>query len=176
MLIQKYNTKWVEDFNQIKSILHKTISNINIEHIGSTSIPELAAKPIIDIDIVFDTSIDFEEIKKGLESIGYYHNGNQGIPKREAFKRNLTIEKHKVLDFITHHLYVCPIDSEELERHLLFRDYLTNNETARMQYQELKYEIAKKVNQDKKEYAQLKEVIAKDFFESIIEKARKNEQ
>ena len=174
MLIQKYNAKWIEDFNQIKNILLQTLPNIgiNIEHIGSTSIPNLAAKPIIDIDIVFDTSIDFETIKTGLNKIGYYHNGNQGIPNREAFKRNLTIQKHKVLDLITHHLYVCPIDSEELARHLLFRDYLSNNEPARMQYQKLKYEIAKKANQDKKEYAQLKEVLAKEFIESIIEKAK----
>ena len=176
MLIHTYKEKWIEDFNKIKNIIDETLSNknITIEHIGSTSIPQLAAKPIIDIDIVYPSKVAFDEIKKRLAKIGYYHNGNQGILHREAFKRDGATRKHEILDAITHHLYVCPMDSEELERHILFRDYLIINEEAKNQYQNLKYEIANEVKQDKKKYAQLKEVKARDFINSIIEKAKRN--
>lgn len=170
MLIQEYSPNWIIDFETISKILHETLLNyiIAIEHIGSTSIPHLAAKPIIDIDIVYSKNADFEAIKTCLESIGYFHNGNQGIENREVFKRN-EIAKNKILDIITHHLYVCPIDSEELQKHILFRDYLLANEATRIQYQSLKYEIAEAANQDKKKYAELKELKAKDFIDNIIE-------
>jgi GrpB-like predicted nucleotidyltransferase (UPF0157 family) len=75
MLIQQYEKKWIEDFNKIQKIITETLSSlkISIEHIGSTSIPELAAKPIIDIDIVFEEVSAFNKIKMRLNEIGYYH-------------------------------------------------------------------------------------------------------
>ncbi|MDN5202796.1 GrpB family protein [Fulvivirgaceae bacterium BMA10] len=176
MLIHKYKESWVKDFNQIRNVLHEALLDlrVSIEHIGSTAIPKLAAKQIIDIDVIHDRNTEFGEIKRRLEKIGYYHNGNQGIADREVFKRDKMIEKHEVLDFISHHLYVCPIDSKELERHILFRDYLIANEGARVQYQHLKFEMAEEVNQDRKKYTQLKEVKAKDFINNIIEKAKED--
>lgn len=173
MLIQEYNPMWKNDFETISKVLNKTLSNhiISIEHIGSTSVPHLAAKPIIDIDIIHDKNADFEVIRKGLESIGYFHNGNQGIENREVFKRNNLI-KNEVLDKITHHLYVCPNDSEELQKHILFRDYLRSDKSARVQYQKLKYEIAEATNQDKKQYAYLKEIRARTFINDIFEKQK----
>jgi GrpB-like predicted nucleotidyltransferase (UPF0157 family) len=171
MLIQKYSANWVEDFNKISKVIYEALINLNvsIEHIGSTAIPELAAKPIIDIDIIFDENVRFAEIKSRLEKTGYYHHGNQGVADREVFKRNKLLN-HQILDPIIHHLYVCPNDSEELRRHILFRDYLIANSEARIEYQKLKYEIAVEADQDKKKYAELKEVKAKEFIESIVAK------
>lgn len=173
MLIQEYQEKWVEDFKAIESVITDALMNLNIsiEHIGSTAIPKLVAKPIIDIDIVYETDVAFEVVKKGLEKIGYYHNGNQGIANREVFKRKNGWSKHQILDTTTHHLYVCPADSEELQRHITFRNYLMANETARTEYQHLKYEIAAATNQDKKQYAALKEVKARTFINDILAKA-----
>ena len=173
MLIQEYRESWIEDFKAIKSVINDALMNLNIsiEHIGSTAVPKLAAKPIIDIDIVYGNDVAFETIKRGLEKLGYYHNGNQGIINREVFKRKNWWSKHQILDKITHHLYVCPVDSEELQRHVAFRNYLIDNEAARTEYQKLKYEIAEAANQDKKQYATLKEVKARVFINSIIEKA-----
>jgi GrpB-like predicted nucleotidyltransferase (UPF0157 family) len=175
MLIQKYKESWVDDFNEIKNILSEALINIkiSIEHVGSTSIPNLAAKPIIDIDIVYDAPVVFEDIKNRLEKIGYFHNGNQGIPHREVFKRVKTEVLKGVLDEIVHHLYVCTTDSEAFQRHILFRNYLRAHDTARVQYQNLKYVVAEEVNQDKKKYAELKEVMARDFINRIIECAKK---
>ncbi len=174
MLIQEYKESWIADFNQIRQIIDEALIDlkVSIEHVGSTSIPALAAKPIIDIDIVFAKNVEFDEIRLGLERIGYIHAGNQGIAEREVFKRSKTAQTHQILDFIAHHLYVCPIESKELQRHILFRDYLMANKDARVEYQNMKYEIAADANQDRKKYAQLKEVKAANFINSIIEKAK----
>jgi GrpB-like predicted nucleotidyltransferase (UPF0157 family) len=144
-----------------------------IEHIGSTSIPELDAKPIIDIDIIYNNESEFENIRVGLLRIGYYHNGNQGIVDREVFKRDR--EKNiEILDSITHHLYVCPKSSEALERHLLMRDFMRKNDWARLKYQKMKYELAEKANQEKKLYADLKELHVNEFIDSIIALEKKD--
>ncbi len=176
MLIKSYQESWINEFNQIKEVLLQSLVDlsIRIEHIGSTSIPDLAAKSIIDIDIVYDKKVNFEAIKNRLEGSGYYHNGDQGIKDREVFKRKASTEKHLVLDVITQHLYVCPIHSEELQRHLLFRDFLTKHEKERREYEAIKYRIAQEANQDRKKYAQLKEVQGQQFINSIIERAKKN--
>ena len=125
MLIVPYDPIWINDFEQIASTLSTTLNGLicGIEHVGSTSIPNLAAKPIIDIDLVYIEQESFENIKNRLESIGYIHKGNQGMKDREVFKRNL-IQNNPILDQISHHLYVCKNNSIELQRHLLFRDYL----------------------------------------------------
>jgi GrpB-like predicted nucleotidyltransferase (UPF0157 family) len=91
----------------------------------------LESKPIIDIDIVYKNQSHFGKIKFELTRMGYYHNGNQGIEQREVFKRNGK-GTNRILDSITHHLYVCLNDSEELKRHILFRDYLRKNDSARI--------------------------------------------
>ncbi|MFT5618769.1 MAG: GrpB-like predicted nucleotidyltransferase (UPF0157 family) [Arenicella sp.] len=106
-----------------------------------------------------------------MSAIGYFHNGNQGIEGREAFKRKDSQSKHKILDKITHHLYACPADSQELKRHLIFRNELRKTESIRLEYQQIKYEIAQQVNQNKKLYAELKEEKARAFILSVIEKS-----
>ncbi|MCE7040518.1 GrpB family protein [Dyadobacter sp. CY312] len=167
-LIRPYRASWATDFLSIREKLTSVLGDIclNIEHIGSTSVPGLAAKPIIDIDIVYNESSDFELIKLALETCGYYHNGNQEVEGREVFKRHGS--QDPVLDFISHHLYVCRYDSAELQRHILFRDYLRTNPAARDYYQHLKYEIAREAGEDRKRYAAIKTVKAESFFIYII--------
>jgi GrpB-like predicted nucleotidyltransferase (UPF0157 family) len=173
MLIHPYNKSWVSDFQTIRLILEGTLQQlpITIEHIGSTAVPGLAAKPIIDIDIIFGNDAGFHEIKNRLETIGYHHNGNQGIVDREVFKRENPFAKHDLLNSIAHHLYVCPFHSIELRRHLQFRNYLRTHVNARNEYQQLKLQIAADANQDRKLYAALKEERAKLFIENILTKA-----
>jgi GrpB-like predicted nucleotidyltransferase (UPF0157 family) len=170
MLIIKYNPEWITHFEKIKEKLWNVLNgtNVEIEHVGSTSVPKLDAKPIIDIDIIYYEATDFQNIKKNLESLEYFHNGNQDIEGREVFKRN-GAEKDEILDKITHHLYVCKHDCWELQRHILFRDYLRKHEIARNFYQNLKYQIAEEANQDRKLYANLKQLKANSFIDYIIE-------
>jgi len=128
MLIQDYKESWKDHFVQIKNVLDVALIDLDvtIEHVGSTSVPGLAAKPIIDIDIACAKKVNFEAVRESLASIGYTHKGDFGIPNREVFKRDFFLEKHYLLDAITHHLYVCLYGSEELKRHLQFRDFLIN--------------------------------------------------
>ena len=173
MLLKKYSHNWINDFSLIKGEIEKALSGLafTIEHVGSTAVLNLDAKPIIDIDVIYSKQPDFEKIKSRLENIGYYHNGNQGIEARGVFKRK-SIFTYSILDEIQHHLYVCPINSKALERHILTRDYLRKNDWARIKYQEMKYELAEKAKQDKKVYAALKENNINDFIDAIIEKEK----
>jgi len=125
--------------------------------------------------ILYQDGSDFEKIKGGLIDIGYYHNGNQGIEKREVFKRTGKLI-NGILDRITHHLYACPINSNALARHLFFRDFLRKNDWARSKYQKMKYHLAEKANQDKKKYAELKELHVNVFIDSIMGQKKINAQ
>lgn len=170
MLISKYNPVWKQQFEDIKERLSSQLHvfTINIEHVGSTAVPKLDAKPIIDIDVIYFNELEFENIKRGLELLGYYHNGNQGIEGRAVFKRK-GIDHDGILDKITHHLYLCKCDCYELKRHLLFRNYLRKSDVARDFYQDLKYELAAEAKQDKKEYADIKQLKANAFINYLIE-------
>ena len=173
MLLKKYSSNWINDFIHIKFEIEKALSGIafTVEHVGSTAVPNLDAKPIIDIDIIYTEQTDFEKIKGRLENVGYYYNGNQGIEGRDVFKRKGD-RTGSILEVVQHHLYVCPINSKAMERHILSRDFLRKNDWARTKYQEMKYELAEKANQDKKVYAALKENNINDFIDAIIEKEK----
>ncbi|MBM1108198.1 GrpB family protein [Aurantibacter crassamenti] len=177
MLIKKYTSDWVQQFAELKREIDKGLNGIEyqIEHVGSTSIPKLDSKPIIDVDIVYKTIKEFEKIKSHLIKIGYYHNGNQGIENREVFKRDGSLINN-ILDSIPHHLYVCPSNSKSLERHILMRNYLRKNDSARIKYQEMKYRLAEKASQNKKLYAELKELNVNAFIDEIIEIEKTNAQ
>lgn len=92
----------------------------------------LSAKPIIDIDVVISDYSVFDYVVSRLETIGYFHEGNLGIKDREVF----TYSDKPHLQ--SHHLYVCPQTSEELLRHVTFRDFLRNNPDAVKKYSEVK--------------------------------------
>ncbi|HLO55279.1 MAG TPA: GrpB family protein [Saprospiraceae bacterium] len=174
MLLAKYTSDWITQFQIIKAKIENVLGVVDtytIQHVGSTSVPLLDAKPIIDIDIIYHTPDDFEIIKSGLEKLGYDHHGNQGIADREVFKRNQNY-MDDILDTIQHHLYVCPLNSAALERHLLTRDFMRKNEWARLQYQELKFEMAARANQDRKTYQALKEAHINSFLDLMVEKEK----
>ena len=118
-----YDSKWVNDFNQIKGEIEEALKDLvlAVEHVGSTSVPLLAAKPIIDLDVVIDQN-DLKEVIFLLENHGYIYEGDLGLKDREAFR----YEGKEHLR--THHLYVCPQDSKELKRHLAFNVGILVNE------------------------------------------------
>ena len=173
MVVVEYDKEWPQDFLKIKTELQKAITVMsNIQHVGSTSIPGMKAKPIIDIDVGLENWSDFEAVKRALAEIGYEHEGDRGITGREAFCRNGKTH-NEILDGIDHHLYVCPIDNEEYKRHILFRDYLRSHDEARERYNQIKEEILAKVGlENRTGYVQMKEEEYSNFFEEIIEKAK----
>ena len=164
MVVEKYNPKWVEQFRVLKEFLEKnTTEYISIEHVGSTSIPGMNAKPIIDIDIIVEDAAQFQKLKLELLKIGYVHEGDRGIPGRETF------DHEKVSVGIDHHLYVCVKDNAELLRHLKFRDKLRSSPELVNEYNKIKEEILAKVGADNRAgYVQMKETDYKWFFDKVL--------
>ncbi|MCL1842279.1 MAG: RNA 2',3'-cyclic phosphodiesterase [Defluviitaleaceae bacterium] len=144
IIVESYNPKWPTEFKRIEDFLLPHIGDlvIQIHHVGSTSVEGLAAKPIIDFDIEISDMSSFPQIKKRLEDLGYKHEGNYGIEGREAFKRKTKD------DFMAYHMYVCPSSSEELNRHIRFRDSLRKNPDAVAEYGTLKMNLAAKYVDD----------------------------
>jgi GrpB-like predicted nucleotidyltransferase (UPF0157 family) len=115
-----------------------------IEHVGSTAVNGLAAKPIIDIDVLLTANDLLPAAIKRLAGIGYTHQGDLGIAEREAFLAPS--------DDPAHHLYVCPPSSLEFRRHLAFRDYLRSHPQQAKAYGELKQALALKFASDRAAY------------------------
>ncbi|PKK93770.1 MAG: hypothetical protein CVV61_02985 [Tenericutes bacterium HGW-Tenericutes-6] len=161
--VEPYNKAWQEAFLDIKTYLETYLKehNIGIEHVGSTSVVGLAAKPIIDIDVVIESEEVFQEVKKELEKIGYHHEGDLGITGREAFKYD------HLPHLMKHHLYVCTKDSYELKRHLTFRDHLRNHQKDRDQYSEVKLKAAKNHPLDIDGYINEKEPFIKNIYRKL---------
>lgn len=138
VVVVPYDEKWKDDFIKIRSELRAALGDLalRIEHVGSTSVEGLSAKPIIDIDVVIDEA-DFDAAAAALAGIGYEHQGDLGIAGREAFRYE---GKEHLRE---HHLYVCPEDSPELKRHLAFRDYLRAHGDAVKEYGRIKEEGAR---------------------------------
>lgn len=143
VVVLPYTEKWKEDFEKIKSEIVNAIGDliICVEHVGSTSVEGMSAKPCIDIDVIIEDYSVFDIIVSKLETIGYIYGGNLGIEDREAFKY---LNK---IPLPTHHLYVCPQKSEELYRHITFRDFLRNNADAVKKYSYVK-EMAARIFPD----------------------------
>jgi GrpB-like predicted nucleotidyltransferase (UPF0157 family) len=173
IVVVEYDKKWPDDFLKIKDQLKKVLTvQCEVHHVGSTSIPGMKAKPIIDIDVGLENWEDFETVKNALAEIGYEHEGDRGITGRETFCRNGKVH-NEILDTIDHHLYICSVDNEEYKRHILFRDYLKSHAEARDRYNQIKEEILAKVGMENRAgYVQMKEEEYGDFFEEIIEKAK----
>ena len=139
IVVVSYREAWEQDFSAIATELRNAVGDLalGIEHVGSTAVPGLSAKPIIDIDVVIPDDSAFGAVVARLEAIGYRHEGDLGIPGREAF--DYSGKEH----LLTHHLYVCPEDSLELRRHIAFRDFLRSHPEAAREYSHIKEEGAR---------------------------------
>lgn len=134
---------------------------MKIEHVGSTSVEGLSAKPVIDIDVVIKDTTVLPDVISALQTIGYFHEGDLGIPGREAFKYEGKEHLRK------HHLYVCSQDSEELKRHITFRDYLRSNPDAVEEYSKIKEEAANFYPWDIDKYIEHKSPVIEMIYKRI---------
>ena len=141
IVVQEYNPNWERQFSILADMIRKaTWDDIVIEHVGSTSVRGLSAKPIIDIDVIV-TREEVGSVIEGLSEIGYQHRGNLGIEDREAFYHPSNID-------IQHHLYVCVDGSEAVCNHLTLRDYLRDHPKSARQYGNLKLKLAEEYPND----------------------------
>ena len=158
-----YDPEWRSDFEKIKRELDVALGNLAlaVEHIGSTSVEGLSAKPCIDIDIVIEDYSMLKEVIERLAAIGYNHEGDLGIAGREAF--DYKDKPH----LAKHHLYVCPKDSSELRRHIAFRDYLRANPEAVKEYSRIKEEGAELFFFDIDKYIEHKSPFINEFYKML---------
>jgi GrpB-like predicted nucleotidyltransferase (UPF0157 family) len=117
---------------------------MNIEHVGSTSVAGLAAKPIIDISIVIAQPQEMSLVIEKLATRQYQHLGDLGIADREAFRHPPDVPRHN--------LYACPHDSLALRNHLVFRDHLRSHSDVARQYGMLKRQLAARFENDREDY------------------------
>ena len=157
-----YDPAWEQAFEDIRAELQSALGGLctRIEHVGSTSVPGLSAKPVIDIDAVISDRSKLNEVIEALGKLGYIHEGDLGIPGREAF--GYEGREH----LMKHHLYVCAEDSGELKRHIAFRDWLRTHPDDVREYSRIKAEGAVLYPEDIDGYIRFKE----PFIERIYKK------
>ena len=166
-----HNPKWSGLFDEEKQLLKNTFGNtiITIEHIGSTAIPGIPAKPIIDMDIGVESLEIGRSMKEKFEKLGYEHRPFvPGHAKEELKWQELYVKGPESKR--THHAHVTAYGNNYWENDLLFRDYLRKNSVRAKQYTELKAELAEKHADDRGVYTKNKE----QFINETLEMARLN--
>ena len=161
VIIVDYDPRWPVVFEELRAPVVAALGDlvVIVEHVGSTAVPGLAAKPIIDMDVVVPSVADIPEAIGRLAILGYVHRGDLGITGREAFTSPAGKPRH--------HLYVCALDSEELRRHRSFRDYLLTHPDEARAYEALKRAAARRFAEDRAAYNEAKTW----FVEAVLQRA-----
>jgi GrpB-like predicted nucleotidyltransferase (UPF0157 family) len=144
--IEDYDPTWPSAFARLAARIRAALGDVAvaIEHIGSTAVPGLSAKPVIDLDAIIASPADLPEAIQRLQSIGYVYEGDLGIAGREAFRSPPGGPPH--------HFYVLSAGADELRRHLVFRDALRAKGDLRNRYDELKRSLAREHQNDRRAY------------------------
>lgn len=158
-----YDPSWPDQFAELAARVQAAFADgplIAVEHIGSTSVVGLAAKPIIDLNVIVPARENISEAIIRLASLGYVHEGDKGISGREAFRWPSGTARH--------HLYVCARDNAEHRRQVAFRDYLRAHPDEAQRYEALKRDLTARFRDDRTAYSEGKT----EFVEAVLAKAR----
>jgi GrpB-like predicted nucleotidyltransferase (UPF0157 family) len=161
VVVVAYDPAWPARFEKIGSRIWEAVRDValSIEHVGSTAVAGLAAKPIIDMTVVVASRAEVPAVIERLRRAGYRHRGNLGIAGREAF--------HAPADLPEHRLYVCAQGSMALADHLAVRDWLRSHPDDARTYGALKQRLAAQFPNDIDGYVDGKT----DFLVAILAKA-----
>ena len=164
IVIADYDPAWPARFEEERAAIvaalgEATGGGVTIEHVGSTAVPGLAAKPIIDIMVGVGDPAAAERCVRPLEGIGYVYRGEAGVPGRLFFRKG---------NPRTHHVHVAQFGGEIWRRTLLFRDFLRAHPEAARQYGQAKRELARRFRASPEAYGPAKEPVV----ESILARAR----
>ena len=138
---ERWHALFTEEANRLRVAIGEYV--LAIEHVGSTAICGLSAKPIIDISIAVQKIADATKCVTPLEQLGYEYRGEQGIAGRHFFAKG---------DPRTHHLHIVELSSDFLVAHLLFRNYLRQHRETAEEYESLKQDLAQKHKENRKAY------------------------
>ena len=166
IVVVDYDPAWPDLFATLRVPVAAALGDVAvaIEHVGSTAVPGLAAKPIIDLDVAIRTETRLPEAIERLACLGYAYEGDTGIPGRAAFAWPPRA--------VRHHLYVCILDSAEYRRHLLFRDYLRAQPDVTAAYAALKRQLAARYRMQRDAYTEAKEPFVRAAMSRAEEWAR----
>jgi GrpB-like predicted nucleotidyltransferase (UPF0157 family) len=171
LYLENYNPAWPEAFEQLHGALGSALGRLAqaIEHVGSTAVPGLAAKPIIDVDVVLASEQRLLEAIRALAPVGYTYQGELGIAGRHSFGRlgEDVPRDGSHRQWPEHHLYLCAQGCPELQRHLAFRDYLRGHPATAAQYERLKRELMQRSPRDREAYTLGKS----EFVEQVLKLA-----
>ena len=145
IVVLDYDPAWPRLFEVLRRPIAAALSDvaIAIEHVGSTAVPGLAAKPIVDLDVVVPPHHVATAIAR-LAALGYEHKGDLGVPGREALRHPPHLPRH--------HLYVCAAGNLALANHLAVRDRLRSDPALASAYGELKRQLAARFADDVDRY------------------------
>ncbi|MFE4525503.1 GrpB family protein [Cytobacillus firmus] len=166
VFIEEYTSDWVKQFQEEREILKEIIGEkvIAIEHIGSTSVEGLGAKPILDIAIGVNDLEVVSEFIEPLKQIGYEFVYHKEFPERRFFRKGQWRAG-------THHLHFYKFQGEHWNNQILFRNYLRNNPGVSKEYHQLKVDLAEKFQFDRVSYTENKA----PFIQNVLQKAKKEE-
>ena len=158
IVVVPYDPAWQGEFEtESKRILHALGNNVvSVHHIGSTAIPGIFAKPIIDILLEVNDLVRLDDETGAMQELGYEAMGEFGIPGRRYFRKS---DRSGVR---THHVHAFQTGSPEIERHLAFRDYMIAHPTAARAYGALKRELARAYPHDRQAYVDGKDEFVKE--------------
>ncbi len=164
--IEPYNPGWPKKFESEAKLLWEILNSdniVNIEHFGSTAVPGLSAKPIIDILIGVKSLSEAKKFIPILERLGYSYWGDD--PRKDGYYLVKGLPPNGPRTF---HIHITEIGSERWGR-LLFRDYLIKHPEEVREYEKLKLNLAEKYKNDREAYTEAKG----EYVKSVMEKARK---
>lgn len=161
IVISDYDANWPLHFEEIAQPVREAIADLGatVEHIGSTSVPGLAAKPIIDIDVVVASADDVPTAIERLRALGYLHQGDKGVEGREALMCPNGARPH--------HLYVVVRGNDSHREHIAFRNYLREHPEVAREYAVLKTRLAEQYREDRLGYTDAKD----DFVARVLRSA-----
>ena len=156
VVVRDYDPAWPEQFELEAGLIRRALGEncLEIYHIGSTSVPGLAAKPIIDIMPVVRSLDGVDEARDALEALGYEYLGEFGIPGRRYLRKGGDERTHQM------HIFAQG-DGANITRHLAFRDYLRAHPDAREEYAVLKRALAERYPYDIESYCDGKDAFVK---------------
>lgn len=162
--LEEYNPNWNQEYIKEESLLKAVLKEriIEIHHIGSTSIPGLKAKPIIDILIVIKSLNEIPDIESILANYGYTNRGQQGINDRYFFAKGPEEAR-------SHYIHFVEPKSDTYYNQVYFKKYLIEHPEYIKQYCKLKSELAEKFADERPKYTQGKN----DFISNVIKLAKK---
>jgi GrpB-like predicted nucleotidyltransferase (UPF0157 family) len=171
-IVVDYDPTWPDEAAALIAVLQPALGDLTtaIHHVGSTSIPGMMAKPVLDIDVELVPGAAVEAASAALVTLGYTFRGDLGIPERYAYGRPSPDVPYSAARSVwpTHHLYVCPHGSAELARHLRFRDRLRASAALRAEYVALKLEALRRAEGVREVYVDEKARLGAEFFAKVI--------